>query len=365
MTAHSDDRPAARSLCFTDEQDRLYERGWPYMRILVDGHKDDRKAVQSAQKFNRYHVHWPREVAHRFVRGAVFSQCNGASWQDPRVRAKLEVAGAINEDEAGMLLDDLLTSRVKAQPHRLSTLLLLLEAMVGTEFVIDSVLPRIECLPRARWLPDRSSFNPGDDEIPGFVAFHLGFMMLRLSRERALEVRQRLERLYERMVDIHGIPHHERCLLGDIDLALHGSRAIARVMPNSRWKFLIWYANVDNLKILKKRMDRIEGRYLADWVPNGRLVYLAGYELLDTYAENLIRVSAPQVPGFLEDIGMFRCETVTRIMLEFVGKKAARDAPLTWFSRHADFARETLEEVAQEQGHLSRAAQAALDSLAL
>jgi hypothetical protein len=49
------------------------------------------------------------------------------------------------------------------------------------------------------------------------------------------------------------------------------------------------------------------------------------------------------VPRFLEDIGKVESPIVASLMLDYVGKKSAKDAPMKWFRAHEAFARPILE----------------------
>ena len=103
----------------TPEFEDLFARGYPHLRRLVDGHPDDQTAEATAECMldaidaAHYHVDWPREVAHRYVRGLANVGSSGiglsARRKDlPEADAGLRKAGPVDNAEGRTLIAALL-----------------------------------------------------------------------------------------------------------------------------------------------------------------------------------------------------------------------------------------------------------------
>ncbi len=318
--------------CHTPEQTALYERGYPYLVQLVDGHKDDKKPAVSATKvfreyFGVYHVKWPRLTAAAFARGN-------------------DSTAPLSSDEAQKLTSALFDAEdddFNVMRHRL----FVLEALSSTDVVLEAVVESLEGLPKKRW-------NAMDDNVPGLLAYLAGFLLLRSSKRAAFE--KRLEALHQATVKAK-IPEGEEHLRGGLDLALHGNAGAARTLAKSHWQYWYWYLNVDDPKV---HLARLADHSKSDWVPESRILFLAGPELLPLYTSKKALRQGKRLPNILGDFGMFAHDGVLDLMIDMIGVKGAGDAPAEYFKENAAYARPKLERLARGSGPGAVKAKAAL-----
>ncbi len=179
-----------RELCFTREDDERLAMGHPHLIELTDEALDPKKAQKLAAKaaydvpvhHKTLRVRFPRAAAARFVRGARANEFQDWTRKAAPPDSAFSDASPITADEARELVR--ITMGVPGCTfngnHR--ALYYVLEALVGTETVVDAILDGLEGLPTARvthesGVPDRKT---------GGAAFILGFMFLRLEpRSRA------------------------------------------------------------------------------------------------------------------------------------------------------------------------------------
>jgi hypothetical protein len=72
-----------------------------------------------------------------------------------------------------------------------------------------------------------------------------------------------------------------------------------------------------------------------------RVAWIGGPSVLEGLS--LRKWPAAQLPSIVRDFGMLRDPEIVTLMLSLVGKSSVKDAPLTWFREHADYARPILE----------------------
>jgi hypothetical protein len=329
-------------LCFTRADDELLALGYPHLRRLVDGHKDDKNSRKSAalaandnRSLNRnYRSFWPRKTAERFVRAARSAEFQ--NWMgEPTPDSYFAEGGPVSPDEARALIAATMKVRGCTFLPKCRDLFYVLEAMVGTELVVDAILDGLEALPDRSWTQEKG----GPDRKTGEAAFLLGFLFLRLTERSRAERRARLRTIFDlghTLIAKAGTQSFE--LVDGIDMVLEGSRARKCANPGP-YTYLFRYLHagddVDKLRALIASKDAIYGAL------DVRLVYLCGPEVLGTLGKH--KPAASEVLSCLGDIGMIRHELVVDRMLEWVGKPSAKDAPLMWFREHAEFAKPFLE----------------------
>ncbi|MFN7147702.1 MAG: hypothetical protein ACK4YP_28290, partial [Myxococcota bacterium] len=190
--------------CFAPDYDALFALGWPHMRFVVDGHREDEDPPTSALRILASpeppaRFAWPRRTAQGLVRAwglpSIFERAPGvvgvrqeareAVWRDMGIdaaEAAVLVACRIAQDEPG------LTERAVA------SFVLVLEALVGPEVVGAAILDALEQLPAEVLLTEWS--------LPPVVSWHLGFLALRVPTSLADQWRVRMRRLLDVALEI-------------------------------------------------------------------------------------------------------------------------------------------------------------------
>jgi hypothetical protein len=195
--------------------------------------------------------------------------------------------------------------------------------------VADAIVSALEALPEARF---RVEAGGPDRQLAGHV-FDLGFVLRRVTPARRAELRARLEAIWSR--------HHDGSqaweVMTALDAVLHGAAALRRSKPT--YVYLDTYAHVHDDPELVRAVVADKETVYADL--DVQFVYIAGREALGLLGKH--RPRAEEVPRFLEDIGKVESPIVASLMLDYVGKKSAKDAPMKWFRAHEAFARPILE----------------------
>jgi hypothetical protein len=321
--------------CHTPEQRTLYERGYPYLVQLVDGHKDDKKPAESAAKVFReyygvYHVKWPRLTAAAFVGGS---------------------AEAVPDKVVAGLFDRRTRGNFNEVQHRL----FVLEALTSTDAVLDAVVRGLEGLPEMRWMGKSiDPYDATDDVDPSIIAYLSGFLLLR--SKKAAAYRKRLEALYDATVKSKA-PEGEHGVRGGLDLALHGNDGALRALAKSHWQYWYYYLNVDDATV---HLARLANNWMSVWVPEARILFLAGEKMLPMYTTKKALRQGKRLPHILGDFGMFAHDGVLDLMISMIGVKGAGDAPRAYFSANAAYAKPKLERIARGSGPNAVKAKAAL-----
>ena len=346
---------AIKTLCFDPADDVLLARGYPHLARLVDGHADDRKPAAAALKVvnrpasihARYRIDWPRKVAEHFVRAARSKEFQ--AWTNMEVpAAAVAQGGPVLADEARELLHRTVATPGCTFLARYESLVYVLEAMVGTEVVVEAILEALEALPDARWLVETS----GPDRKGGGMAFVLGFLFLRVAPERAADQRDRLRRLYERVrVAIAAVGKSESWeLTNGVEMVCEGSKARKCQSPGP-YTYLDRYIFADDdLDLLRRVLGSKDTVYSTLDV---RFVYHLGPEALTLMKKAPM---AAYVPAFLTDIGMIRAPEVLDKMVELFDKSSAKGIPAQWLRAHADYARPILQSRKSERATMALAA---------
>jgi len=322
--------------CHTPEQQRLYERGWPYVVELVDGHKDDKKPADSAANafkgtyWGKYHVKWPRLTAKAFVGDGAPEQV---------------VAGLFEKNAP---------SNFNVVRHRV----FVLEALTSTDVVLEAIVRGLESMGESRWMGKSTDpFDSTDDVNPSLLAYLSGFLLLRSSKRESFT--KRLEAVYDATVK-GGAPEGEHGVRGGLDLALHGNAGAARALAKSHWQYWYYYLNVDDAAV---HLARLADNSKSDWVPEARILFLAGEKLLPVYTSKKALRQGKRLPNILGDFGMFAHEGVLDLMIDMVGVKGAGDAPREYFEANAAWARPRLDKRARGSGERAVKAKAAMSLL--
>jgi len=208
----------------------------------------------------------------------------------------------------------------------------------------------LENLPKKRYAAN-------DDENPAYIAYLSAFLLLRSEKRAAFA--KRLEAVYDATVKAKA-PEGEDHVRGALDLALHGNAGAARALANSEWQYWFWYLHVDDPAV---HLTRLADNMKSDWVPESRILYLAGEKLLPVYTSKKALRQGKRLPFILGDFGMFAHEAILDLMVEMVGVKGAADAPSEYFEANAAWACPRLEKRARGSGPNAVKAKAAMGLL--
>ena len=220
-----------------------------------------------------------------------------------------------------------------------------LEALTSTDVVLDAICDALEKLPSAR-----RANKSEDDEAPATFAFATGFLLLRAKNPKAFVAR--LEAVYQDAVKAN-VDEREHTLRGGLDLALHGNAGAARTLARSHWQYWYWYLMVDDASV---HLARLADNAKSDWVPESRILFLAGEKLLPVYTSKKALRQGKRLPRIIEDFGMFAHDGVLDLMIDMIGVKGAADAPRDYFLTNAAYAAPKLETIAR--GSSARAVKA-------
>lgn len=184
------------------EAEALFEKGYPHLRVLESPHPHEADAATWALEALRiydpdvYHVRWPREVAYRFVRGMGASRSAGPvtniAFPDPKDEERMvAVGGPVSAKEAKAIVTQLTHNQSVHREANVENALLLLEAMVGGELVVDTALSRYE-----KFTPKELAFGNPHDVTE--VAYVLGHLLRRLPPAAAKKHRARMQKFIEK-----------------------------------------------------------------------------------------------------------------------------------------------------------------------
>lgn len=315
--------------CLTEEQTRLYERGYPHMVTLVDGHRDDKKAdpskIYARKYYGEYHVQWPRKVAEAFVR----------------------THGGDSEPRAA--LEQRLAKPRRQEFHSDAHFLFCAEALIGTDAALETLVGALCNLPEERWPAKGSAFDPATKNKPelmipaihrmnvhyengntGYFGYLAGYLLLRASPDVATQARATLEDLWSR-ARAKGVDPIEETLHGGLDLALHGAEGARRVVTDSHWQYLHWWGFVDDAALFHARF---KAKDKSEWDPDPRHIWMCP-EILDyVFQKKIVKRLADRRPRFLEDVGMFDDPRVELLMREWKDDKKAGAVAARWLEEH-------------------------------
>lgn len=336
--------------CHSPEQTALYERGYPYLYTLVGGHRDDKKPVAAVAKafknyWGPYHAVWPRLTAAAFVRASAVKK--ERDWASPAVAKAASASGPVTADEAAEIVAAWFARDGEDNFNEMQCSLFALEALVGTEPVLTAVTKGLE-----RELGrKRKASEIGDAPL---LAYLSGLLLLRSTQAAAH--RKRLEAIYEAAVKAK-LDEGETSIRGGLDLALHGNEGALRALASSHWQYWYYYLMVSDPQI---HLTRLAAKQKSDWVPEARILFLAGPELLPVYTSKKALRNGKRMPEFLADFGMFDHEGIVDLMVDMVGVKAAGEVPGNYFRAANAKVKKTVSRIAAGSGARAEKAKAAL-----
>lgn len=362
MTSLNEHGMPVHALCFDPEDDRLLALGYPHLRFLVDPLPKAATATKAAQTHayewgkSKLQLHWPRNVATRFVRAAAtdaFQDWTSRLVPTAADRARCDDDRDLDVDEARSLVERTVSIHGCSMLARYWDVFYLLEALLGSDWIADTIVGSLEALPESAWTD-----NATPNRKTAGAILTLGLIMRRLSPERRAAIRERLgafSSLMEAGLDAHIEPPVA------LDLVLRGSKS--RQLSRAHDQAYVYldpfflYAGDDPDKI-RWAVAHKDTIYTS---LNPQFVYLAGPEILDRLGKH--RPAAKEIPKFIEEIGKIKYPAVVTLMLELVGRPTAKTLPVDWLRAHQSYAQPRLEEIASGRGELADKATMVLGAL--
>ena len=361
MTTLNEFGMPVKSLCFDPEHDRLLALGYPYLRFIEDPLPKAADAAKAARTHaypkgkSKLRLHWPRNVAHRFLRTAAsdyFQDWQGQAPVTPEDQALCDRDEDVSADEARALIQRTVTIPGCTWSGRYEDQYFLTEELFGTEFVVNTILDALDALPEELWKQPRPP-----NRKAAHAARVLGFLFRRLPEAKREAARERLRSFVPRMQE--GLAVDEDLPIA-VDVVLNGSKARQLTRTHeSHYIYLSSYIHAgddpERLRAIAAHKDTI----YTDLDP--QIVYLAGHEIFDVLGKH--RPAAREIPGFIEEIGKFKHPTVVTLMVELIGRPTSKALPMDWLRAHEDFARPHLDQLAKGRGKLAEKAQMAQSML--
>jgi hypothetical protein len=331
-----------KGFAFTKEMDLAFALGYPHYVELCDGHPADESPMEAGLEFVDADDHttrvWPREVASRTARA--FPLLLNA-----KLRAKaFSQGGPVTADEARTIVQGSLDC------NRGDRLLLLLEALVGTEVVCDAAVATMETYGEAQW-------TGSDFDV---VTYTLGFLLLRLPAEASTKARARFEALHAKVTKAGW----ESDGIKNLDVALHGVAGAERsaYRPEGEAISSMYVTHVVDDPVWVAKTVLAGGPPDASSMPDPRLAFLGGQPVLEAEAKWWKKYSrAGGHAAFVERFGHIHTEALLPAFLEMTAASKAKKEAAAWFVQHADFARPFLEK--QAKGKNADAAKAVLKAI--
>jgi hypothetical protein len=352
--------------CTSPDYDALFALGWPHIRFVMDGHREDEDPPGHALRILAMadpplRFAWPRTVAQGVVRAwglpSIFELAPG--FQEFRREAEEAVwkPGPITPAEASDLLSCRLNQDIPGVSDRgIESFVLLLEALVGADVVGGAILDVLEALPVDTLLSEWS--------LPPHVTFHLGFLMLRVPQAQhdawIVRMKALLESCFEARPSLrrHGFRGAGASHARSLHLVLNGGAAA----ENSTDRALRWYVHVADDSVLVRM--RVAVNRLS-YEPDARLVFLGGMDVLERYARDWPKLGTTDAQRwFFEQVAPIAAPEMYPLMLEMAGRSLVRPEAIGWFVKNAAATKAFLEETSAGDGTAATYARAVRKALA-
>lgn len=323
--------------CSSPDYDALFALGWPHIRFVMDGHREDDDPPCSALRILAMpdppqRFAWPRAVAQGVIRAwglpSMFERAPGLRELRLEAREAAWKPGAITVGEASDLLACRLNHDTPGVSERgVESFVLLLEALVGADVVASAILDILEQLPVDTLLSEWS--------LPPHVTFQLGFLILRLRRPRHAAGIARMEALLERCFDARpslrrlGFRGAGASHARSLHLVLNGGPAA----ESSSDRALRWYVHVADDSVLVRMRVAVNR---AAYEPDARLVFLGGSDVLQRYARDWPDLRSTDAQRwFFEQVAPIAAPELYPLMLEMAGRSRVRPEAIGWFVKNA------------------------------
>ena len=312
--------------CWTAEDDALFALGWPHLRLVAPGHADDKKPeknlIRSIDKSleGHYFVCWPQQVALRYVR-AFGSRGKGAWTTRNKSLAKAAAAEAkpVTEKQARKMLAVRVRGGGPVGSWYVEHFVLLLEAQVGAEVVLDALVEALECKVGAK------------SEVE-HLQFTLGFLLLRVAPELAKKQRARLQAVLDGTNSSDKKYDGLRCSLG-------GAKAARSMGMNPSF----YHHAADDPQVVR---DAVKA---GKWLPSARHVFIGGESVIETIAPFWKRQKGAELQRKLAaHLAPVRSTFAVRVLADMAGKSSAKKQIPQICSPYLEYMREELESLAKD-----------------
>lgn len=302
-----DDPKPEGGVCLFTQNEQLMQRGWPHLVSWVHEHpwNEPKKAAEVVTQIlndgaSMFRVTWAREIGFRLAR-ALGASTSTIAPTDTAVKKALETGGPIGslEAKAGLLVA--VTRTVEIPAGLVEDHVLLLEASIGPEVVIDGALAALGKL--------------GKTVPPNAVAVldALGYVIERAPEKAAKKACEKLLTLAERWEGD----------LSKLAQLLAGKRP--RTFPEA------WLTHVDDRAYVQKKVAASKDPLRID----ARIVTLGGPEILDAWRARLDTLETPP-PWAVVQIGMLADPRAGDLLRAFIDKGIAADDAKTWLGYRKD-----------------------------
>lgn len=347
------------------DDDARFALGWPHVRYVVDGHRDDEDPPTSARRVLLggdpvARIAWPRRASLGLVRAwglpSVYELAPGVRDLRPEAEEAVWNTDPLGADEAITLVRRRLTADAAGLGERAAEVFTLLaEALVGPEVVGGAIVDTLDTMSVDGLLTDWVR--------PAMVSHQLGYLLLRVPEPVAAGWRARLAAVLERVyaeaptlrksLRSSGATHAR-----SIHLALGGGAAAEADTDRSPR----WYTHTtDDPTLVRMRvaLDRLGHE------PDARLVFLGGPDVLARYARAWPSLRSREAQAwFLEQVSPIRGDEAAGIVLAMTARSQVRAEALAWFRARGPEGDAWLGAVAKGDGPGARWAQEARKALA-
>lgn len=334
---------------WTPGDDAAFALGFPHLRRLVDGHREDEAPHLSAKRILDApeappRIEWPRRVAQGLVRvwGLPSIWEMTPNTKDFRLDAEeqLWTERPVDASEAGRLLATRMVTDVAGLSERaIQNFVLLLEAQVGTEATARAIVDTLE------------GFDPdlllAEWSMAPVITYQLGFLLLRVPPAVDKSLRARLRACLDTTLDYRPVLRRR----GFAGLGSSHARSVHLVLNGGAAaedtdRTLRWYAHVTDDPVLVRM--RVALNRLA-YVPDARLVFLGGADVLDRYAKDWRKLNGDEQRWFVEQHGRLAAPQVPGLMLDMVAESAVPDAAIAFFTARRERLAGFVEDAAKSQ----------------
>jgi hypothetical protein len=313
------------------EHDLRFALGWPHVRFLVDAHPDDQIAdpAKDAETVIQkvYGIDVPARVARRRVRVLTVDHIapdGRGGWLPEAVGVALARDEPVTEAEArAIIASQMQKPLMGAGQHEM---LLLLEAMVGSDVVADALVGALEAVPASDLLLRHQDRN--------IWTHHLGLILLRASSASAATLRARLEKVLD-AANSAG-PANKAAPSRTLDVVLHGAEGARRSALLDPWHML----NVHDAPDLVATQVETQKLEPATFVPYVRLAFLGGDRVLDVYATRWQKLkSAEDQRAFFVGLSAIAKGKALTILHEMAASSKVKKEVAAWFAANPDVPR--------------------------
>lgn len=294
---------------------------------------------------------WPRALALAALRAAVTPYRFGAAHytQTVAVDAATEeelLADCVERGDftaaAAHSLLETLFGQERNDPATLPVHLCLLEAFVGPETMLESIVSLIERVVARGTLPPHSAGAQ-------CFASHVGYTLLRVPIGRAQAARERLQRAARALEAMPG------ALWQQLDVTLYGAEGAARSghRSNGRLAFQSLAHVHDREFVAHAALEALPPSGYV--VPDARLVFLGGHRVYRGMLDWFAKFKGGGVEHvWFETFGVIDAPETYELMVRLSNKAATKQAALQWLQSHEVGARAYL--ARDDHGPLTRAA---------